>query len=78
VSPDQPLPEPWDDGLFDAIALVGAQLAGDVIGIAAVMRCGNPFSRAVVLSKMLAEVITEHDVSPEHFRAWAESCVDRP
>jgi hypothetical protein len=69
---------PWDDGLWDAVALVEAQLSGDTIGIAVVLRQGNPFTHAVVLSKMLAEVISEQEVSLPHFREWAEACVDRP
>lgn len=74
------LPVPWDDALADAVALVEAQLrddgntAGDV---AALLRHGNPFSQAVVLSKLLSEVVREQDVSGEHLRTWARQAANR-
>ena len=71
-------PEPWDDGLWDAVSLVEAQLRDDTIGIAVLLRQGNPFTSAVVLSKMLSEVITEQEVSLPHFREWSQSAVNRP
>ena len=73
-------PEPGaahDDALWDAVALVEAQLADDVAGISCLLRHGNPFNSAVVLSKLLAEVITEQAVTPGHFRAWAEQSCGR-
>ncbi len=76
MTPD--LPEPWDDGLMDAVALVEAQLNDDTLGIAVILRRGNPFNSSVVLSKCLAEVLTEQAVPREHFREWAAQAVNRP
>lgn len=67
-----------DDALWDAVALVEAQLADDVTGIACLLRHGNPFNSAVVLSRLLAEVMTEQKVTPEHFRAWAAQTCEQP
>ena len=76
--PGSDLPEPHDDGLWDAVALVEAQLRNDVLAVAVLLRRGNPFNQAVVLSKCLAEVITEQGVSRGHFREWAAQAVGRP
>lgn len=69
---------PWDDALADAVAMVEAQLRDDIVGIAALLRHGSPYSQAVVLSKLLAEVIGEQDVSAAHFREWSEAAANRP
>jgi hypothetical protein len=74
---EQPPEESWDDGLADACALVEAQLADDTAGIACLLRHGNPYNSAVVLSKCLAEVLTEQKVSPDHFRMWAAQACSR-
>jgi hypothetical protein len=59
------------------VALVECTLAEDTVGIATLLRQGNPFTSSVILSKMLAEVITEQAVSPAHFREWAKSATAR-
>ena len=71
-------PEPWPDDLQDSIALVEAQLADDIAGIACLLRHGNSFSQAVTLSKLLAEVVSEQNVSLPHFREWAAAAERRP
>jgi len=72
------LPEHWDDGLMDAVAMVEAQRSEDTAGIAVLLRHGNPFAVAVVLSKLLSVVLAEQDIPPAHFRAWASLAERRP
>jgi hypothetical protein len=70
-------PAKWDDGLADAWACVQAVRQDDTEGLAVVLRHGNPVELSVTLAKLVAEVLDEQQVTPEWFREWAESAVNR-
>jgi hypothetical protein len=68
------------DALRDAVALVEAA-AGDPEGFGAVARNADHPKTTVVLSKLLAELLSDNAAGygccPECWRAWASAAIER-
>jgi hypothetical protein len=71
-------PEQWADAVRDSIALVTAARADDMLGCKAVLRNADCELTMVTLAKLMSEACDDLDVTPEHFRSWAQSAVNRP
>lgn len=65
-----------DDGLMDVIASVECQLAGDDVGLRAVLANADPVELSAASLKLLAELVAEL-ACPCHFRPWALLAVRR-
>lgn len=75
--PVPPLRRQWDDGTMDAIAAVECQLAGDDLGLRAVLANADPASLAASALKLLFELAAERGCCPCHFRPWALEAIGR-
>lgn len=76
-------PEPWNDGLYDGIALVEAFRRDDETtsrAVAAILRANGMqmANVALELAKLLSEVCQEQRIDPVHMRRWAEQASRRP
>jgi hypothetical protein len=89
--PIPPVRGDWPDATMDAVAAVECQLAGDYLGLQAVLANADPVGVAASALKLLAELyadtlqatevvtgIPSEDVSPAAFRRWALAAVRRP
>ncbi|MBV9451013.1 MAG: hypothetical protein JO345_34510 [Streptosporangiaceae bacterium] len=63
----------WDDSLWDAVSAVECVRAGDIQeGLRVIVDNADLYALTVTLVKLMAECCDELDVSPGHWRAWAE------
>lgn len=72
----------WEDAWRDALALTEAVRDGRTGDVQFLLRSmvaehGKAELAAVTLAKLLAEVASERDASPEHLRRWAQVAARR-